>query len=70
MVMPKRKRHNKQQAFYATRDGKVYAANRKARRAAISNKIVVKEETTLTNNPVDDTLSQGVNNASNDTTNL
>lgn len=41
----KRRRHNKQTPFYAiTEDGKVYAANRKARRAAYSQNAIVKAE--------------------------
>lgn len=40
----KRRRHNKQTPFYAiTEDGKVYAANRKARRTAYAQNAIVKE---------------------------
>lgn len=39
----KRRRHNKQTPFYAfSEDGKIYAANRKARRIAYAQKAVVK----------------------------
>lgn len=70
MVMPRKRRNSKQQPFYAFRDGKVYAANRKARRTAQANKVVVLEGNTLTNNQNADTLNVGEANASNDSESL
>jgi hypothetical protein len=67
MTISRRRRNNKQTPFYAFKEGRVYAANRKARRIARSKKVVVLEgDNGLTNTQSAATLNQGEANANDD----
>jgi len=66
MVMPRKRRNSKQSPFYAFNDGKVYAANRKARRISAAKRVLVKQNnlTELENEPK---IIEGESNDNSDT---